>query len=74
MVHMQSDPVGTILYSLVVRDPDEGTNGEITFTINSPVSANNHILKIVFSISAQYHMFLTIIIFFFSISLMVPLL
>ena len=34
---MQNDPIGTILYSLVVRDADEGSNGEVSFTLNSPV-------------------------------------
>ena len=36
---MQTDPIGTIVYSLVVRDGDEGTNAEITFALTSPVSA-----------------------------------
>ena len=36
----QTDPIGTIVYSLVVRDRDEGTNSEISFALTSPVSSN----------------------------------
>jgi ABC-type tungstate transport system substrate-binding protein len=37
---VQTDLIGTIVYSLVVRDGDEGTNSEISFALTSPVSNN----------------------------------
>ena len=52
---MQRDPIGTILYSLVVRDADEGSNGEVSFTLNSPVSTSQlHPLSLLSHIKSDH--------------------
>ena len=37
LCNMQTTPVSTVIYTFYATDEDEGTNGQITYEIVSPV-------------------------------------